>query len=108
MLKYDFDKNKNRLMCLFEERIDSLNSPNAETDISQKIEEISSNQEIKIEDMNLVFDLVKVDFVSSSFMRVCIIFAKRFKKENFKIINTKLMIKKTYKIAGFDKIMNIE
>ena len=108
MLKFDYDKSENRLICKFEERMDSLNSPKAEIDISQKIEELSADPDVKIENMDLTFDLAKVDFVSSSFMRVCIIFAKRFKKDNFKIINTKLMIKKTYKIAGFDKIMNIE
>ena len=105
MLIFDYDKNKNQLICKFDERMDSLSSPIAEKEISQKIDELSADF---TGTMNLVFDLNKVDFVSSAFMRVCIIFAKKIKKENFKIINTKLMIKKTYKIAGFDKLMNIE
>ena len=77
-------------------------SPNAEKEISKQIDGLS------VENLSIVFDLEKVDFVSSAFMRICIKFAKKVKKENFKIIHTKLMIKKTYKIAGLDKLMNIE
>ena len=102
MLKLDFNKNENRLICIFDERMDSMSSPNVEKEISIKLEELS------VENLRIVFDLEKVDFVSSAFMRICIKFAKKVKKDNFKIIKTKLMIKKTYKIAGLDKLMNIE
>lgn len=108
MLKFDYNKSMNKLICIFEERMDSLSSPIAEKEISEKLEELLAVADNTVENVNLVFDLDKVDFVSSAFMRVCIKFVKKVKTENFKIINTKLMIKKTYKIAGLDKLINIE
>lgn len=115
MLKCQFEKDKRTIICKFSERMDSENSPAAATLIDEKLEELFNNNEIQIsaensnkfENLKIVFDLQDVNFVSSAFMRNCIMSAKKVHTECFSIINTHPFIKKTFKIAGLDNMMEI-
>jgi len=115
MLKCQFEKDKQTLICKFSERMDSENSPAAATMIDEKLEELLNKNEIqassenpnKFENLKIIFDLQDVNFVSSAFMRNCIMFAKKVQLEYFSIINTHPFIKKTFKIAGLDNMMEI-
>jgi anti-anti-sigma factor len=56
---------------------------------------------------NLVFDLKDVDYVASSFIRICLTHAKKEGAGRFSIINCQPFVKKTFKISGLDEILNI-
>ena len=114
----DFEYYDQTLYCRFSEIMDSANSPLAEKEIEEKIIELKKiyaedfrifvdNEHEKFESLKIIFNLEKVSFVSSFFMRVCIIFAKKLKAGNFSIVNTSLMIKKIFKIAGLDKFFDV-
>jgi anti-anti-sigma factor len=55
----------------------------------------------------LVFDLRDVNYISSSFIRICVNTAKQIQKGKFSIIHCDPFIKKTFKIAGLDDLLNI-
>jgi len=58
-------------------------------------------------DFKATFDLLDVSYISSYFIRICILTAKQVKTGNFRIINCDPMIKKTFKIAGLDESLNV-
>ncbi|MBP7507092.1 MAG: STAS domain-containing protein [Prolixibacteraceae bacterium] len=66
----------------------------------------SDNPEEKA-DFKVTFDLLDVSYISSYFIRICILTAKQVKPGNFRIINCDPMIKKTFKIAGLDESLNV-
>lgn len=55
-----------------------------------------------------VFDLGKVDFVSSTFLRICIRTARRLDGGSLSIINASPFIKDVLKTAGFDRVQEID
>lgn len=58
-------------------------------------------------DFKVTFDMMEVSYISSYFLRICILTAKQVITGNFKIINCDPMIKKTFKIAGLDESLNV-
>ncbi len=53
----------------------------------------------------VVFDLGGVDFVSSSFLSLCIHARRQAADHGFQVINVCPMIKRVFKIAGFDAML---
>lgn len=56
----------------------------------------------------VVFDLQKVEYVSSAFLRICIQTVKKLGKDNFSIVNVPTVVMKVLKIAGLDSILTIK
>jgi anti-anti-sigma factor len=54
----------------------------------------------------VVFDLGKVVFVSSSFLRMCIYAYQQAGERGFRIVGASPYVKRVFKIAGLDKILN--
>jgi len=97
----EFTTSENTLNCVFQGR---LGADNADT-LSNKItKEINSQDN---DDLKVTFDLQNVDYIASSFIRICVTTAKQLDEGNFSIINTNPMIKKVFKIAGLDEILNV-
>ncbi|MEA1996310.1 MAG: STAS domain-containing protein [Gemmatimonadota bacterium] len=55
----------------------------------------------------IIFDLKEVEYISSTFLRFCIRAAKSVEQGKFSVINVKPDIKKIFKMAGVDSILNI-
>ena len=55
----------------------------------------------------IVFDLREVDYIASSFIRICVSYAKQAGRGGFSIANCQPFVKKTFKISGLDEILNI-
>ena len=53
------------------------------------------------------FDIKDVEYIASSFIRICVSTAKQLANKNFSIVNTIPMIKKVFKIAGLEKLLNV-
>jgi anti-anti-sigma factor len=58
-------------------------------------------------DIKIVFNLKDINFISSSFIRICMGTAKQVPPGNFCITNCDPFIKKTFKIAGLDGLLNV-
>jgi len=72
-------------------------------------EMIQDNLQIKDgkTDMKIIFDLGEVDYIASSFIRICVSTAKQAGAGMFSIVNCQPFIKKTFKISGLDSILNV-
>ena len=55
----------------------------------------------------VVFDLKNVDYISSAFLGICIMISKEVGRENFSIVNVNPAMKKVFKIAKLDTILNV-
>ncbi len=55
-------------------------------------------------DAKLAFDLAKVDFVASAFLRICISAAKQLPNDRFAIVNCRPEVKRVFSIAGMDRL----
>jgi anti-anti-sigma factor len=55
----------------------------------------------------IVFDLIGVEYISSSFLRLCGKAMYKVNTENFSIINVTPSVKKVFKIVGLDQKLNL-
>lgn len=105
MADYIFNHHQNYLDCKFSGKLD--------TDLSMKIkEELEYEVDEKLQNdheqpLTVSFDFKEVEFVTSAFIRLCILIAKKTGKQNFSITGTNPFIKKTFKIAGLEKELNV-
>lgn len=94
----EFTQDKDKLTCTFLGKLDTGSIPQIEKDLAQKTGGAPGV---------VVFDLKGVDYVSSSFLRICLKMAKERGEGGFSIVNVSPTVQKVFKIAGFDKIMAI-
>ncbi len=55
----------------------------------------------------IIFDLRDVEYISSSFIRICVSIAKQAGQGQFSIVHCQPFVKKTFKISGLDDILNV-
>ena len=94
-----YDATGEKLVCHFSHRLDSTNCVKWEEGLHEKIEGLK---------MPVVFDLDKVNYVASAFLRICIKVAKNVGFENLEIIHACSHVKKVFKIAGLDRQLRIK
>lgn len=103
----NFNLENNILTCQFDSRMNTEACIIIEKSFNEQIQELKYSQ--KLDDItDLIFDLEKVDYIASAFLRLCIKTSKEFQDKNFIIKNVSPNIKKVFKISGFDKLMTIE
>lgn len=107
MIDISYNQKDQTLHCAFTGHLGADHSPEITAALDKNINEIK-NSENPPENLKIIFDLAKVDFVASSFIRICVSTFKEVGHENFFIINTKPIIKKTFAIAGLSDDMNIK
>ena len=100
MVRYTVEQNieGKQLVCSFAEKLDTAASQQIEIELYEKVRE---NKEA------VIFDLEKVDYICSGFLRIRIRVAKEVGSGNFSVINVTPNIKKVFKIAGLDKQLNL-
>lgn len=101
MVNFNIEENiteEKSLICTFGERMDTTKCQEIETELLDKVVETK---------IPVVFDLMKVDYVSSAFLRLCLRIAKEVETANFSIVNVNPSVKKVFMISGFDKILTI-
>jgi anti-anti-sigma factor len=104
MFESTFDEATKTLKCIFVGRMDGLKTKEIEDVLSQKMSEASEYKP----DLKVIFELGGVSYIASAFIRVCLATAKELSEGNFSITNTDPLIKKTFKIAGLDTILNVK
>lgn len=105
MTELKFDQENNSILCAFSGKLDTNFTIEAEPKIETHFAD--SQHKSPGKSLMLIFDFKQVDFVTSSFIRICVKYSKRVGKENFSIIHTNPLIKKTFKIAGLDGELNV-
>jgi len=95
----DISVKEGKLVCTFNGRLDTVNCAKWEKTLIDKI---------KDEKPQVVFDLGKVEYVASGFLRVCLQVAKIAGSENLTLINVSEYVRKVFALSGFDKHLNIK
>ncbi|MEA1878374.1 MAG: STAS domain-containing protein [Bacteroidota bacterium] len=104
MVNFEFDKQNYTLTCFFSGRLDTQNSYEMESEIEKEIMELMKDQN---QPPMIIFDIGEVDYIASAFIRICMKTIKHTGKDKFSIIHSIPMIKKTFKIAGLDSVLNV-
>lgn len=102
MFTFLYNEEQKEIRLAFSGRMDTL----AVSKISGLIEAESRLKEASPDD-RIVFDLQDVDYVSSSFIRICVSHAREAGAGRFSIANCQPFVKKTFKISGLDEVLNI-
>ena len=76
MVAFNFEEASQTLFCLFDGRMDTVNTKIAMEQFNAKLSEFQSNAE----KLRIVFDLGTVDYVASEFLRFSLIAAKVCRK----------------------------
>jgi anti-anti-sigma regulatory factor len=106
MIDFEFVADDQTLTCLLKGRFSADVNDSFHAQLMQQIDTISSG----LSDPTLLkvrFDLRNTVFISSSFIRVCMITSRKLKPGHFSIVNAIPVIKKTFKIAGLDEALNV-
>lgn len=56
-------------------------------------------------DRPIVYDLGGVEFVSSAFLRFCVLAGRRAGPAGFRVVNVDPLVKRVFKIAGLDGML---
>ena len=95
----EYIEGKETLTCSFSVPLNTLNCSKLENGLCDKVFEAK---------VPVVFDLKGVDYIASSFLRICVKVSKKIGSENFSVINVSPVVKKVFKMSGFDKYIKVE
>ena len=93
-----FTTDDKQLFCKFAGRMDTTSCMEVKAEVKIKIAAC---------DGEVVFDMSDVDYISSSFLRICADAATTVGSENFSIIKVNANIKRVFMIAGLVDKLNI-
>ena len=102
MVTFDYNSEEKIIKAVFTGRMDYM----AVVKLNEIIPSEPLIMNMSSEDQ-IVFDIKEVDYVASSFIRICVLYAKKAGNGRFSMINCQPFIKKTFKISGLDEILNI-
>jgi anti-anti-sigma factor len=102
MLTFHYNNELKEIRLEFAGRMDTL----AVTKITEIID-AEPMLNIRNPGDKIVFDLKAVDYMASSFIRICVNQAKLAGPGRFSIANCQPFVKKTFKISGLDELLNI-
>lgn len=85
-----------RLVIHFAGKLDTATCQDLEADLQNRLNGSGAA---------VVFDLTEVDFVCSWFLRLCIHASQKAGPGGFEVINVSPSIKKVFKIAGLDAML---
>ncbi len=94
-----FTDQDNEIICAFSGQLGTAEVMKDEPLVGQKLEQLGNR--------SVIFDLNKVSFVASSFLRLCLKTARTAGEGRFSVRNLTPEIKKVYVICGLDKQMAI-
>lgn len=106
-MKAIYDNQTSILRCSFSGRLTAENSANYAGMLKNQISEIRE-QATSADVAEIVFDMEKVDYLSSAFLRVCFMAAKMVPKGSFSIINTNQFVKDLLITSGLENMARIE
>lgn len=108
-MNFDFNPEERVLTCIFTGRLDTILCTQISAELDNRYISLIENEDKNgLLDFSLVFDLKDVNFISSSFIRLCMAGKKRTGDGKFCILNSDPFIKKTFKIAGLDEILSVK
>ncbi len=102
MVTFNYNPNEKEFTASFSGRLDTLAVQKLSEVVQVNLPASTGTSGDKI-----IFDLKDVEYISSSFIRICVSVAKQAGTCQFSILNCQPFIKKTFKISGLDEILNV-
>lgn len=102
MFENKYDQDANTLTFIFSGHMDSARCMPMAQEVENKVKEHAGNPAQINKPLKAVFDLKEVDFISSAFIRICMMVLARVKTGNLTLQNASPLIKKTIKISGLE------
>lgn len=102
-----YDDKTNTLIFIFSGHMDSAHSISVAPTIENKVTEHTGGSAQINKPFKVVFDLKGVDFISSAFIRICLMVVAKVKAGNLSIQNASPLIKKTIKISGLENQLTV-
>jgi anti-anti-sigma factor len=102
MFDHIYDDKTNTLSFIFSGHMDSAHSTSVAPVIEKEVNEHAAAPAQDGQPFKVIFDLKEVDFISSAFIRICLMVVAKIKAGNLQIQNASPLIKKTIKISGLD------
>ena len=93
-----YQETDTQLICAF---TGALNTAGCQSFEKELLEKTAASQK------NVVFDLEKVSYISSAFLRICIQHAKTKGITAFFVTNVSPEVKRVFKIAGLDQLFQM-
>lgn len=106
MTNITYDATAGLIACALEPRMATAESTSFSAAIEAQLSAIAQAGQ-DIAKTRIVFDMSAVEYVSSAFLRICVVLAKTVGKENFSIERTSPTVNKIFKMAGFDDLLNV-
>ncbi len=94
-----FSETDGKLMCAFDGQLDTAACQEFSAQVKEKVQGLK---------LPVIFDMHKVDYVSSEFLRICIQTYKEVGTDKFLLVDAHPSVKKVFKIAGLDSIIKID
>lgn len=99
MLKIIKEQNDKNLVVALDGRLDTSTSPNLEEELKATLPSVE----------NLVFDLTKLEYISSAGLRVLLSAQKTMNKQGSMVVkNVSEEVKEIFEVTGFSDILTIE
>lgn len=92
---------KDKVICVFKGSMDTVACRELETELVHML------NHCKADSLPLVLDLAEVDYIASSFLRICIMSAQQLGKENVNIVNVTHQVKKVFKMSGLSDDLSV-
>jgi len=107
MLDCKYDQTMHSLTFTFSGHLDSAASIPLLPEVEKKVAEVAGEPSALKKPLQIVFDLKEVDFISSAFIRICMVVSAKVKAGNLALRNASPLIKKTVKISGLENQLQI-
>ena len=106
MFTSDFNENNNVLTCTFSGHLDTNSCITLHNDVSNAIQMTRKSSGGKeLDDVEIRFDLKDVSYIASSFIRICVESSREMEHGRLVLNNCSPIVKKTFKIAGLDDLL---
>lgn len=107
MLESKYDQEANIMTFIFAGHMDSARCMPMAQAVETKVTECAADRSQANKPFKVVFDLKDVDFISSAFIRICMMVFARVKTGNLIVQNANPFIKKTIKISGLENQLTV-
>ena len=102
MFESKYDQDTNTVTFIFSGHMDSARCMPMAPTVESKVSEHAGDPAQTNKPLKAVFDLKEVDFISSAFIRICMMVLAKVKTGNLTVQNAGPFIKKTIKISGLE------
>jgi acetyl-CoA synthetase len=107
MIEFKYNVGNSELTCIFlKERIAADIANQLQEIIKAKLAEIFAEDVDSQKTLRVVFDLGKVDYISSFFLRIVGMSAKKLEKDNLVVTNTNNFIRDIFKVSGMERVLD--